>query len=188
MVLTENYSDIDENEVIRRIQNGDSQLFAVISNRYISLINFFVSSLGCSESDREDLVQEGLLALYSAVGVFDFASASFNTFASVCIKRGLISALRRISLKKRLPQDMFDNFNNIKNDDFGPEEALINKESFTHFLDKVKLSLSSFEYSVFSAYLKYGNYLEVAEHLSVPIKKVDNALQRVRKKISKINR
>ncbi len=188
MVLPENYSDIEENEIIRRIQNGDSEAFSIISSRYFPLINFFVSSLNCSEDDREDLTQEGLLALYSAVGVYDFSSASFKTFASVCIKRGLISELRRISRKKRLPQELPQNFEEIKTDEFGPEEVFINKENFIHLLDKIKLSLSSFEYAVLSAYLKYGNYNEVADMLCVSVKRIDNALQRVRKKISKINR
>ncbi len=188
MVLPENYSEIEENEIIRRIQNGESELFSIISGQYISLIGALVSSLNCSEDDREDLIQEGLLALYSAVGVFDFASASFKTFATVCIKRGLISELRRISRKKRLPQELFENLEDAKTDEFGPEEAFINKENFVHFLDKIKLSLSSFEYAVLSAYLKFGNYNEVAKTLCVSVKRVDNALQRVRKKICKINR
>lgn len=188
MNLPDNYAELDDNEIIKRIQNGENELFSVVSKRYTSLISYFISSFNCSKEDREDLMQEGLLALYYAVGVYDFISSSFCTFASVCIRRGLISSIRRISRKKLLPQIELPDIENIPVGDFNPEEVFINKENFIHFLDKIKLSLSSFEYSVLTSYLRYTNYGDVAENLSVSVKKVDNALQRVRKKISKINR
>lgn len=191
MDFPENYSETVENEIICRIQNGDTELFSIISNRYLEHINYLISSINDSEVDREDLVQEGLLALYFAVSVYDFSSASFNTFATVCIKRSLISAIRRGCAKKRIPKNLFDSlddFNDLKSNEFGPEDVIINKESFVYFLDKIKLKLSSFEYSVLVSYLKYGNYRDVSKNLSVPVKNIDNALQRIRKKIGKINR
>lgn len=191
MDFPENYSDTVENEIICRIQNGDTELFSIISNRYLEHINYLISSINDSDVDREDLAQEGLLALYFAVSVYDFSSASFNTFATVCIKRSLISAIRRGCAKKRIPKNLFDSlddFNDLKSNEFGPEDVIINKESFVYFLDKIKLMLSSFEYSVLVSYLKYGNYRDVSKHLSVPVKNIDNALQRIRKKIGKINR
>ena len=83
--------EIDENYIIRRIQNGDTELFQTLSNIYIPIINNYVSLWDCSQIDREDLVQEALLSLYVATGVYDFKSSSFKNFASICINRSIIS-------------------------------------------------------------------------------------------------
>lgn len=189
MEFPKNISVNDENDIIRRIQNGETDLFLTISAKYLPVINYYVSALDFNLSDRDDIIQEGLMALYSATRVYDFSSASFSTFASVCIKRSLLSALRHIYQKKHIPAHLIDNIDDISViDGLGPEEAVINNESFTYFLDKIKLSLSSFEYSVLAAYLKFGNYNETADYLNVSVKNINNALQRIRKKILKINR
>ena len=79
----------------------------------------------------------------------------------------------------------FEYFNQLENI---LDDSFINKEDFIRFSDKIKLTLSSFEYCVLAAYLKYGNYSEVAQDQNVTVKEVNNALQRARKKIRKINR
>ena len=181
--------EIEENEAIRRVQSGETEYFHFISSRYLPTINYMVSTFDIQSSDREDLIQEGLMALYGAVGVYDFTSASFATFASVCIKRGIISALRSMYKKGNIPQSLITSIDEVSLVyDSDPENTFINKEDFIRFSDKIKLTLSSFEYCVLAAYLKYGNYSEVAQDQNVTVKEVNNALQRARKKIRKINR
>ena len=72
-------SEIDENELIHKIKNGDTDCFQLLAKRYLSVINYYISVFNSSENDREDLTQEALLALYSAAGVYDFSSSSFST-------------------------------------------------------------------------------------------------------------
>ncbi len=189
MNLGINVSEIDENELLRKIKKGNTDCFQQLTKHYLPTINYFLSVLNCSENDREDLTQEALMALYSAAGVYDFSSSSFSTFASVCIKRSIISSLRRFSGKKNIPQSVIVALDeNTIDSEQNPESTVINKESYIHFSDKIKLSLSSFEYSVLTAYLRYGSYTDIANSLGVSVKDVNNALQRARKKIRKINR
>ncbi|MEE0841016.1 MAG: sigma-70 family RNA polymerase sigma factor, partial [Acutalibacteraceae bacterium] len=160
-------SEIDENELIHKIKNGDTDCFQLLAKRYLSVINYYISVFNCSENDREDLTQEALLALYSAAGVYDFSSSSFSTFASVCIKRSIISSIRRISGKKNVPQSAIVTLDEITVDsEQNPESKVINKESYIHFSDKIRLLLSSFEYSVLTAYLRLGSYTEIADALN----------------------
>ena len=186
---TENNMEIDENDIIRRIQNGETELFQILSNIYLPIINNYISLWDSSQIDREDLIQEALLSLYVATGVYNFKLSSFKTFASICIKRSIISSLRHLSQKKQIPSSLITSLDDIEV--FGednPEISFIDKESYISFSDKIRLCLSSFEYSVLTAYLKYGDYSKICTKLNTGTKEVNNALQRARKKIKKINR
>ncbi|MEE0946095.1 MAG: sigma-70 family RNA polymerase sigma factor [Acutalibacteraceae bacterium] len=180
---------IDENKLVAEIQEGNTDSFQIISKRYMPVINYYLSAFNCSDNDKDDITQEALLALYSAAGVYNFSSASFSTFASVCIKRSIITSLRKLSGKKNIPNSLLTSIDeNIESADVDPENAVINKESYIHFLDKIKFTLSSFEYNVITAYLRFGTYVDVAQALGIDVKDVNNALHRARKKIRKINR
>lgn len=180
---------LSESELIRRIKDGETQLFPILSDKFLSVIHYCLSSFNSIEFDKDDLVQEGLIALYCAVGVYDSSISSFKTFASVCIKRGIISAIRRFSKKKHIPSVMVSSLEDVElYSDDNPEEFIIDKEDFYYLTDRIKLLLSSFEYSVLGAYLKYGNYSDVCKNLSITNKELNNALQRIRKKIIKISR
>ncbi len=181
-----NGEEIDENQLIMRIRQGEEELFSLITFEFLPVINKYVSALDCSGGDSEDFVQIGLLALCGAVDAYDFASASFSTFASLCIRRAIISELRYFSSKKQIPRGALSDINEAEiwneND---PESAFIDKESINVLTDKIKLTLSSFEYKVLTAYLKHGNYSKVGAALNITPKEVNNALQRARKKIRK---
>lgn len=178
--------EIDENQLISRIQNGEEELFSLISSSYLPVINRYVSVLNCLDNDRDDFVQIGLLALCGAIDAYDFKSSSFSTFASLCIKRAIISELRHISSKKQIPASAVTSLEDSDiYEENNPESAFIDKESTNVLTDKIKSELSSFEYKVLIAYLKYSGYSEVASFLGITVKEVDNALQRARKKIMK---
>lgn len=181
-----NDKEINEEQLILRIRNGEDELFSLISSAYLSVINKYVSALDCSGVDREDFVQIGLLALCGAINAYDFSSASFYTFASLCIKRAIISEIRHFSAKKQIPYSCLSDITESdlweEND---PETAFLDKEGINVLTDKIKLTLSSFEYRVLTAYLKFGSYSEVASTLNISVKEINNALQRARKKIKK---
>ena len=181
-----NGEEIDENQLILRIRNGEEKLFSHITSSYLPIVYKYISLLNCSDIDKDDFVQIGLLALYGAVNAYDFTSASFATFASLCIRRAIISELRYISSKNQLSKDMFSNISDAELlNDNDPESAFIDKESINVLTDNIKLTLSAFEYNVLTAYLKFGNYSEVAKALAITPKEINNALQRARKKIRK---
>lgn len=181
-----NGEDIEVNQLILKIRNGEEELFSLITAEYLPVINKFVSLIDCSDADKDDFVQVGLLALCGAIDAYDFKSSSFSTFASLCIKRAILSELRHISSKKHIPKTALINIDdNVLIDDNNPESTFLDKENITDLTDKIKLSLSSFEYKVLTAYLKYGSYSETATALCVSSKDVNNALHRARKKIKK---
>ena len=181
-----NNEEFDENTLVLRIQKGEDELFSLLTAAYLPIIDLFVSALNCAASDKEDFVQIGLLSLYGAVGAYDFSSATFKTFASLCIRRAISSELRRISSKKQIPRDAIVSIDDADVFDINdPESALICKESVNMLTDRIRLSLSAYEYKVLNAYLKLGNYGEVATLLKITVKDVNNALQRARKKIKK---
>lgn len=190
MLLTyqDDFSDLSDDVIIRDIQEGKEELLSVIFNRYRPVVSLLAKKFSSSPWEHDDLVQEGLIALYSAIRLYDFSSASFSTFASVCIKRGMISALRQSNKARHIPDEKFltvDELSFTLGDD--PETSFINRESFGTFLADIKQTLSSFEYTVLSRYLLLGNYKEVCNSLDISRKEMDNALQRARKKIKKLN-
>ena len=175
---------IDENTLIYKIRSGRKDLFSIISSAYIPLINHYISALNCSETDREDFLQVGLLALSGCVDLYDFNSASFSTFVGVCVKRALLSELRRVSAKKQIPPSAFVDDEGFELCDFfDPEASYIDKENAEILAKKIKEHLSALEYKVLTSYLMFGSYSAVAQALSITNKEVNNALQRARKKI-----
>ena len=175
---------ISENELILRIRSGQKDLFSYVCTAYMPLINCYISSLNCSETDREDFLQVGLLALSGCVDHYDFNSSTFSTFVGVCVKRAIISELRRISAKKQIPTSSFVNIDECELfDGADPEISFIDKESVENLNKKIKDALSNLEYKVLTAYLTFGSYSTVANSLSISQKDVNNALQRARKKI-----
>ena len=177
---------ISENELILRIRSGQKELFTYVCTAYMPLINCCISALNCSETDREDFVQIGLLALSGCVDHYDFNSSSFSTFVGVCVKRALLSELRRISAKKQIPCSALVSIEECELFDVAdPETSFIDKESAENLNNKIKDTLSELEYKVLTAYLTIGSYAAVSKSLSISQKDVNNALQRARKKIKK---
>lgn len=178
--------EISETDLIKRIKNGEKQLFPELCSSYIPLIYRYISLFDFPETDKEDFVQIGLLAISSAVDAYDFTSSSFSTFVSLCIKRSLISKRRKISSEEQFTTLAFSEDEELEIvQDNNPESLFINNESAAALVEKIKAELSDFEYSALTAYLKFDSYCQAAEFLSVTEKEFSNALQRARKKIKK---
>lgn len=189
--LSHGYEIYSDEELVRFFNSGESKCFSVIASRYTDKIRYIIRSVADTEKygeEIEDLMQEAYIALYSAVKVYDFSSASFSTFASVCIKRSIISAVRRDSRKKRIPRHLLTTLDESDTSfSDNPELQFIDKENYEVFSDKLKSVLSSFEYSVLSSYLLTGDYVKTAVALGVDKKAVNNALFRARDKIRNIS-
>ena len=149
--------------------------------------------------ESDDLIQEGMIGLISAIRSFSFeGGASFKTYAELCIKRRLFSAIKASCGKKNVSLDdclslespffdenQADTFNDLHNAfQRGPEDEIIDRENTSSFWADFLACLSKLEAEILGFYLKGLSYQEIASEINKPVKSIDNAVQRVRKKLA----
>jgi len=131
--------------------------------------------------DKDDLYQEGLIALLSAIRTYDQnKGVSFSTYAESCIKRRLIDTIRNNKYSGFLSIEDFD-FDDIQ---ISPEDSFLENEAYNNLLADIKTRLSRYESSVLNLYLSGYSHTEIAEKLNKPVESVYNAIQRIRQKIA----
>ncbi len=174
------------------VKKGNQEAFARIAGQFEKVIRITVSSCN-ADTERDDLCQEGLIGLYKACLAYNpTLGASFSTFARICIKHSILSALRvyygnkNYPIRSSLSLDASDG-NSMEIQGLGPvtepERLLIEKESYNILLDKIDASLSEFEGSVLKLFVQGKTYTQISESLNVTPKSVDNAIQRIRGKL-----
>ncbi len=185
--MQENSLNFSDEELVDFILSGDYDYFQILINRYMPYVISVASRYKINGFDTEDFVQEGVLAIFSAVKKFDSSKASFKTFVTICINRAIYSALSRVmGAAKHIPQELITPIDDVVLTDLqSPENILIEKENYNNLENSIKKELSQFEYRVLSEFLLGRSYSEIAEKLSISTKSVDNALMRVRSKIKK---
>ena len=139
--------------------------------------------------ELDDLMQEGMIGLYKAIKNFDLEKqASFKTFATLCITRQIQSAIRKANSKKNTTEiqmfEYLDSDFDIASNKENPEINLIDSQNYTNFLEKIKEDLSDKEWEILTIYLDGFSYEQIAEKLNITKKSVDNALVRIRSKLS----
>lgn len=181
--FVENYKNCTDDEIIARIAEGDYELLAIIIERYYPVILYYTRKF-CPADYSEDAVQEATLALYSAVKDYDPQKSSFNTFASLCIKRSLISVLKTRNRQKCIPDELLSSIDELQIVDSNtPEKIFFDREDYKTLTDSIKLELSALEYKVLQLYLSGDKYSDIAIKLNISEKAVDNSLWRIRKKL-----
>ncbi len=183
--FVEKYKNLSDEELVKLCRSFDEAAFAVIIRRYTPMVSAKVSQVFAGIShEHDDLVQEGFIAVLSAINSYDFSSASFATYVRVCVDRALISVFRRENAKKKIPSDMVVGLSDsdIKSPET-PESTVLEKESVGDWQFKLKDILSNFEYDVIKAYLSGLSVAEISSLLSVDRKAVNNALCRIRRKL-----
>lgn len=181
------YCRFTDEQLVKLIKAGNNDCLHTLINRYSNTIKYKAASL-CDFSDYDDMVQEGIIALYSAVNVYNETLSSFSTFANLCIERSLITAYRKLFSKKQIPKYAKVSFENIDNlSDNTPESLIIEKEECELFTNRIRTLLSDFEYKVLCEYLVNNSYQVIADSLKTDKKSVNNAMMRLRKKIKAIN-
>ena len=182
--------DYSDEELVSFINSGNDDVLHILVNRYMPLINNKAREFSLSYGiDNDDLVQEGLIALYSAVKVYKDEVSLFSTFASVCIKRGLLSFCRSQNRKKDIPRDklVYSDYDVEISEVKSPEAILIEKEESFILTEDIKRILSSLEYKVLIAFIEFNSYDVIAQRLGITVKSVNNTMCRVRKKIREIH-
>ena len=186
------FFSLSDRELCERIRGGESQAFWQLAERYMSFIRAKAVRFRSGVLDEEDLVQEGLLGLLSAARYYrQDKKAEFSTFADVCIRNRMITALRRAERERGLSgvplsinQD--EGIHNLPAGAGADPEALLDdSEACEELLQKIMQTLSVIEREVVLLRLKGCGYSEIARTMQTTEKAVDNALQRARGKLKR---
>ncbi|MGL4358185.1 MAG: sigma-70 family RNA polymerase sigma factor [Cetobacterium sp.] len=185
-----------KNEDILLAKQGDVESIEKIVTEYKSLIYIRNRTLFLKGAEREDLVQEGMIGLMKAIRSFDEnRSACFSTFASLCIKRQIITAVknynseRNRNLNSAMQGEGYSEieelirYNNPSLKYYTPEQIVIGEELMKTLKKFLRVNLSGLEKDVFSYMVKGYGYLEIAEKLEKEPKAIDNSIQRIKKKV-----
>ena len=173
-------------------RNGDEEAEDILARRYGRVVKMRARSLFLVGGDGEDLIQEGMMGLLSAIRTYSAdAGVPFATYAEICIKRRLINAIKSAarqkhsllnqSLSLQSPQAEFFVERNVAQRDL--EESFVDEEGLLEQKQRFAEILSAFEFKVLELFLEGKSYQEMADFLNKPQKSVDNAVQRIRKKL-----
>jgi RNA polymerase sporulation-specific sigma factor len=193
------YKELDDNELQRLAACGDRDAEEQLAERYARLVRACARPLFLAGGDSEDLIQEGMFGLLSAIRQYDASmSAAFRTYAEVCIKRRLLSAVRSASRLKHLPLNDGLSLDYILSEESQtqlaanpeafrrtPEEQVLARESKNELYNAFALRLSRLEKEVLALYLEGFSYDEIAGRIGRDVKSVDNAVQRIRSKLAR---
>ncbi len=197
-----NYYNIDDEELITLIkEKNDKNALNYLLDKYTELVNMKVSKYFIVGAEREDIVQEGLIGLFKAVRNFDSSKlSSFKTFANLCIERQLQTAIKSSNRQKHIPLNSYLSLNTSAyedNDDTSimevfdsntaedPLDTVTKKEYYKFVENRIEETLSDFEKQVLHRFANGESYVEISKRLDAPVKSVDNAIQRIRKKATK---
>lgn len=191
-----NYQTISDEAAVSLVKDGDFAAQDYIINKYKPLVKVKSRAYFLVGADRDDIIQEGMIGLYKAIRDFELdKQTSFYSFAVLCITRQIITAVKTATRQKHMPLNTYVSFDNpISMDilpdfsDTSPLEILINREDKSYIESHMGAVLSEFECRVLVLYLQGNSYAEIARRTLSEYKSVDNALQRVRKKVEKIMR
>lgn len=194
-----NYESFSDEELLQRLRGGDPLAEETLYARYKQIVRSKARTYFLVGADREDIIQEGMIGLYKAVVDYQFdRQVSFRAFAELCITRQIITAIKSATRKKHIPLNTYISFNRSVFDGDNerplidvltstrisdPEEVLIGRENYAAVADSIQNSLSKLERSTLEWYLLGYSYQQIAEGLQISTKSVDNAIQRVKKKL-----
>ena len=200
---TNKYKNKTDEEVISEIKAGDEKALTYLLDKYKELVNIKVGKYFLIGAEKEDIIQEGMIGLYKAIKNFNIDKQnSFKSFANICIERQLITAIKTSNRQKHMPLnsylslntaaydnneensvELIDTFNSNTTED--PLETIMKKEYYEQLQNNIEKTLSSFEKQVLDRFMKGESYNIIAQKLDSPVKSVDNAIQRIRKKAIK---
>jgi len=197
----QSFDELGDEEVVAFARDGDNLALEYLIHKYKNFVRAKARSYFLIGADREDIIQEGMIGLYKAIRDFRADKlASFRAFAELCITRQIITAIKTATRQKHIPLNSYVSLNKPLYDDESdrtledvlsgnkvsdPEELVISREEFLDIESKMSEFLSELEWSVLMLYLEGKSYQEIAEQLSRHVKSIDNALQRVKRKLER---
>ena len=191
----------DEEIVIDAKENENTIALEYLINKYRNFVRAKARSYFLIGADREDIIQEGMIGLYKAIRDFrNDKLSSFRAFAELCVTRQIITAIKTATRQKHIPLNSYVSLNKpIYDEDSDrtlmdvlsgskitdPEELVISQEEFIDIEEKMGQILSDLEWKVLMSYLDGKSYQEIAVELERHVKSIDNALQRVKRKLER---
>lgn len=195
------FEAMQDEEIVAYARDGDIEAQEFLINKYKNFVRAKARSYFLIGADREDIIQEGMIGLYKAIRDFRLDKlSSFRAFAELCITRQIITAIKTATRQKHIPLNSYVSLNKpIYDEDSDrtlldvvsgagltdPEELVISREEFDHIEEKIGELLSVLERKVLISYLNGKSYQEIAGDLNRHVKSVDNALQRVKRKLER---
>lgn len=194
-------NQLADEQLLLRIKSGDGVALDQLINKYKNFVRAKAKTYFLVGADREDIVQEGMIGLFKAIRDFkDDKLVSFKSFAEICVTRQIITAIKTATRQKHMPLNTYVSLNKPVFEEDGertlietinhdtvsdPEMLFISKEELNRIEGKINEILSPLELEVLHFYLQGKSYQQIAEILNKEVKSIDNALQRVKKKIEK---
>lgn len=194
------FKDKSDEEIVIEAKAGNNNAQDYLISKYENFVKSKAKSYFLIGADKEDIYQEGMIGLYKAIRDFKSDKTSFKAFAELCITRQIITAIKTATRQKHIPLNTYVSLNkpiyeeesertlldvlaSIKISD--PEELIISKEQMDYIEEKIQDVLSKLELEVLTSYLDGKSYQEIAVDLERHSKSIDNALQRVKRKLEK---
>lgn len=193
------YVNMEDEEIVEEAKTGDSLALEYLITKYKNFVRVKARSYFLIGADREDIIQEGMIGLYKAIRDYNKDKlTSFKAFAELCITRQIITAIKTATRQKHIPLNSYISLNKPIYDEESdrtlldiisgakvtdPEELIISSEELYSMENKIVELLSALECKVLMAYLDGKSYQEIAEELDRHVKSIDNALQRVKRKL-----
>ena len=195
------FQDHTDEQVVAKAQQGDAVAVEYLLGKYKNFVRSKARSYFLIGADHEDIVQEGMIGLYKAIRDYRADKlSSFRAFAELCITRQIITAIKTATRQKHIPLNSYVSLNKplydeesdrtlldviIEGSASNPEELIIGQEDLRTIHHKIGEVLSGLEQEVLNAYLDGKSYQEIADNLGRHVKSIDNALQRVKRKLEK---
>lgn len=196
------YENLSDEELVELSASGDRRATEFILAKYKNLVKSRAKAYFLAGADRDDIVQEGMIGLFKAVRDFDVTKqASFRWFAELCVKRQIITAVKSSTRQKHMPLNSYVSLSEplyeeaserelvemiAQRDVVDPEEMFLRREKAEHIGAEIRDRLSSLEKTVLSLYMNGMNYQEIAVELDRTPKSIDNALQRIKRKLDTV--
>ncbi len=199
--LKTRFADQTDEQVAMQAQGGDTVALEYLLAKYKNFVRSKARSYFLIGADHEDIVQEGMIGLFKAIRDYQpDRLSSFRAFAELCITRQIITAIKTATRQKHVPLNSYVSLNKpiydeesdrtlmdviVEGHAQNPEELIIGREDLVSIRDRVDQVLSGLEQDVLAAYLDGKSYQEIALKLGRHVKSIDNALQRVKRKLEK---
>lgn len=197
-----NYDELADEQVAELSAEGDKNAAEYLLGKYKNLVRSRAKQYFIAGADRDDIVQEGMIGLFKAIRDFDpTKQASFRGFAEICIRRQIITAVKTAARQKHIPLNSYVSLSMpvyedesertlvdmlAERESVDPEEMFLRREKTEAMEAEISQKLSALEQTVLSLYLGGMNYQEIAVELGRTPKSIDNALQRIKRKLSEV--
>ena len=198
------YINMTDEQLIKLEKKHDEVATDVLIERYRDIVNAKVSKYYIAGAEKDDIIQEGLIGLFKAIKNFDETKQkSFKSFANLCVERQIITAIKGSNRQKHIPLNSYvsltdNSYENSEGDEESqlldvissnetedPLETVTKNEYYDNVKTTINKSLTNFEKEVLNRYIEGESYIQIAKSLNSPVKSIDNAIQRIRRKTAK---